>query len=240
VWVEIGPRGFAPFLQQALGLDARPVEVGADGIVVLGVRRLGRRLAEFVLMPGRSASGWTVPEDPDRVRVVVTFAHAPRGDSRVLWVPLASMWDPLVESLIDLGEEPVDVRAAVALGRYTFAVEDGTERIWHGSEPLDLEARPREKALLLALLRRPGRWVTRDEMMAELWPGDVGRKGIDPLTIAARLRKLKSRLLERLGDDGLIQSQTGRDEADCGMRLGVDPGRVWWRRETQASHRVTR
>lgn len=238
VWLHVGVHGFVPALQRALGLDVRPVPDG--GSIVLGVRHVGRRLAEFVLVPNRT-SALARAADPERFRVIVTFGELPgEGEAAsAMWLPLVSTWDPLVTKRIDLGEEPVDVAAAVATGRYTFAVEDGTERIWFRSEQLDLEARPREKALLLALLRQPGRWVTRDELMAELWPGDMGRKGIDPSTLAARLRRLKSRLLERVGDPKLIQSQTGRDEADCGLRLGVHPGRVWWRREVMASHGVT-
>src|SRR5262249_19748140 len=73
---------------------------------------------------------------------------------------------------------------------------------------LRLRVQPQPVSVLAALVERPGDLITREELRAKLWPGDVF------IDFDHALNKAVSKLREALGDDGdppqFIETLAGR------------------------------
>ena len=72
-----------------------------------------------------------------------------------------------------------------------FALDVGERRLLRGTETVHLS--PKAYDVLVALVRQSGRLVTKDELLAQVWPESVVEEGILNVHVAA-LRKA-------LGDD---------------------------------------
>ena len=72
-----------------------------------------------------------------------------------------------------------------------FALDVGERRLLRGAEPVRLS--PKAYDVLVALVRQAGRLVTKDELLAHVWPESFVEEGILNVHVAA-LRKA-------LGDD---------------------------------------
>lgn len=100
------------------------------------------------------------------------------------------------------------VRVAASTGRYEFRVL-GPVDVVRAGQPVALGGR-RQRWLLALLLAEPGRVISRDRMVDELWQGDP------PPGAEGTLRVYVSRLRSALGDSSL-------DSRPPGYVLDIDP-----------------
>ena len=88
--------------------------------------------------------------------------------------------------------------------------------------------------MLVFLARRPGDFVSKEELAFELWPSECWPKTRvprEPVRIDRRLRQLKSDLIgafRRLGADQPLEQRSGRAGGDGAFRLALTPDQVMW------------
>jgi len=85
-----------------------------------------------------------------------------------------------------------------------FEFDDASLELRSGGEPLDIEPKP--LALLVELLRAPGHVLTRDELMARLWPDTHVGRG----SLTRAVHALRSTLGESAADGALVRTLRGR------------------------------
>lgn len=99
-------------------------------------------------------------------------------------------------------ENGVTVRGGIAFPPYHFDRHDGC--LWKGRKRVRLSGT--DGAILSYLLSRPGRLVTRDELLAALWPGVT----VTPGVVKVRVRRLRRILGDRATRPRFIETVHGR------------------------------
>ncbi|MGJ6980692.1 response regulator transcription factor [Aestuariimicrobium soli] len=69
-----------------------------------------------------------------------------------------------------------------------FRIDPAHRRAWRGGAEIALSAR--EYELLLHLVQHPGRVVSRDDLLGEVWGWDFG----DPTTVTVHVRRLREKI----------------------------------------------
>ena len=90
----------------------------------------------------------------------------------------------------------------IAFAPYRLDAQDGC--LWRGNKRIPLSAT--DSAILAYLLTRAGRLVTRDELLAALWPGIA----VTPGVVKVRVRRLRRTLGDRVARPRFIETVHGR------------------------------
>jgi hypothetical protein len=229
--------------------------LSGHGAYALGERAVGDAVARFVFVPRPRrwlAEGWldrAVDEHPDRVLVVIGLdvrglpADAPRRvrGARVEWLTLEAAFDATIPP--STCRRPGWRSHRTRISRRSSG--PGTRSSW--TRPARRRATPAtcsrlgrsplEERLLHALLRQPGVWVPRRDLLLALWPEEFSsrtREPKDPIALDRRLRQLKSALSAVFAElpavSGAardpIENLRTRGDLDGGYRLAVEPTRV--------------
>lgn len=251
VWVRVTSASMAWVLQRALRLEPRRPEA-LRGVFVLGERMIGATLTRFVLAPRPRQAACDgaierlVHEVPDRHLVVLTFDEVPAaarseiGRARVEWISLAQAFHPSDPPRIDLAAVALvvasgaDVRAEL-WPRYVFVADPERWRFAYAGRPFDLARQPIIARLLVELLRRPGKWVPRKDLLVALYADEAfDLMAKDPGGVDRRLRQAKSDLTKVFASLGLpagvpadpIENLRARSDLDGGYRIDVGADRV--------------
>src|SRR5215470_11606415 len=91
---------------------------------------------------------------------------------------------------------------SLVFGPYRLDVRDA--RLWRGSEPLPLAAKP--LAVLVCLVTQAGQLVTKDALLAAVWPDTIVRE--DVLTVT--MRTLRRVLGDQARTPRFIETVHGR------------------------------
>lgn len=248
VWLHVGPAQLGRLLQRALRLDVRAVE-RRGRVLMLGERRVGATAIQFMLSPRPGpavqidlAASWV----PNRVPAVFTFAElgpgVPRevGGERIEWVSLADTFVPERTPRIDLADlwlaiaPDADLRADL-WPRYTFVADLARGRFGYAGCPVDLPRQAMAAKFLARLLREPGCWVSRLELLRAVWDQDrFDAADIENPDIDRQLRQVKSELSKAFGalavPEGVprdpIENLRARGKDDGGYRIDVERERV--------------
>ncbi len=218
--VELGERRFgdgAAALWFAPSLRGEAARLWASG---LRRRRAGHGVG--VLVPRRLAVDGRVAELLEANGTVLLPLDEVAGfDGERLTIDLADLVLANDFPGVELGRE--------LWPRYEFVLDPEAGRYWFGGQRLvTLERRHLAAKLLIALARRPGRLVTRDDLAAAMWPDDYGARGSHEMDWDRRVRQQK-RLLARalaadLGEDvPVIESVASGSDVDGGYRLRPRP-----------------
>lgn len=252
VRVHVTHDTLVPLLQRALRLEQR-WEAGLE-VLHLGERRFGTTTVHFVLVPrpdspvARNELDQAARADPDRVLVALAFHRrdVPAAPSieghRLQWMALsdaAPTPDGLALDLTGLwdvfapGEDP----GSEAWPRYLFVADPARASFVYAGRPFGLAHRPQVQRLLIELLRRPGEWLSRQELLPLVWPEEYqGRDAVQVPAIEKRLRTAVSELrgiLEGLQlpagvDRNPIQNVRAASDTDGGYRIDIRPSRIRW------------
>jgi len=95
-----------------------------------------------------------------------------------------------------------EVGGGIAFAQYRLDIQDGC--LWKGSKRIRLSTT--DAAILTYLVSRAGRVVTRDELLAALWP-DVA---VTPGVVKVRVRRLRRTLGDRVNRPRFIETVHGR------------------------------
>lgn len=251
VWLQVNHAHLGRVLQRALRLDVRPVE-RRGSVLFLGERSVGATAVQFALAlrPQYAvrdgaidrASSWV----PNRVPAVLSFTEPGPGVPRevggvpIAWVPLAEAFVPERVPHVDLAAfwlaraPDADLRAEL-WPRYTFVVDLERSRFGYAGRALDLQRQPMGVRFLARLLREPGQWVSRLELLRAVWHDDTFKEeDLKDVDIDRQLRQAKSELSKAFNalevPPGVardpIENFRARDKTDGGYRIDVERDRV--------------
>ncbi len=104
----------------------------------------------------------------------------------------------LAVKLTFIGNEatlPLSMADAAQMGLGRLRMDPKGHRVWVGERELDPPLSPSQYRLLELLYENAGRVVSRDEIIARVWP-ESGGEGVSEQAIDALVRRLRDRLAE--------------------------------------------
>jgi DNA-binding response OmpR family regulator len=174
-------------------LDKPEIVIGrtADCEIVIPSRQVSRRHARLL----RTESGFVIEDlaSKNGTHLNGKRINQPKllQDGDVIQIALAMQ-------MIFVGREatvPLTRDEAVSLGLGRLRVDRLARRVWIEDQELNPALSPRQYSLLEVLYERPGRLVSRDEIVEHVWPGEDGI-GVTEQAIDALVRRLRDRLAE--------------------------------------------
>ena len=252
VRVHVSCETLVPLLQRSLRLEQR-WEAGLE-LIHLGERRFGTTAVRFVLVPrpdspiARNELDQAARADPDRIFVALAFhrrdlpASPPVEGRRVQWLAFGDtrpIADGLAFDLTGLWDAfaPNEDPGTEVWPRYLFVADPLRASYRYAGQSFGLAHRPQVQRLLIELLRRPGEWLSRQELLPLVWPEEY--QGPDAVQIPAIEKRLRTAVSELRGilsgldlpagvDPDPLENVRSASDTDGGYRLDVRPSSIRW------------